>query len=83
LASSSSKEKTKTHTHKEKKNAKKGGTLPFFSRFYIWNESFFLLSPLHIPSTLSSPPSSSLGSHNSLKLCAIQAWEMSPTLEME
>jgi hypothetical protein len=35
-----------------------------------------LLSPLRIPSTLNSPPSSRLVSHVSLKLCATQAREM-------
>jgi hypothetical protein len=53
---------------KEKKNAKKGGSLPFFSRFCVWDETLLLPSPLHIPSTLSSPPSSSLVSHISSKL---------------
>ncbi len=33
-------------------------------------------SPLHIPSTLNSPPSSSLMSHVYSKLCATQALEM-------
>jgi flagellar biosynthesis protein FlhB len=42
--------------HREKENAKKGGSLPFLSRFFVWNEALLLLSPLHIPSTLSFPP---------------------------
>jgi hypothetical protein len=57
----------KTHTHtkkkntiKKKKNAEKGGSLPSFSRSCIWDETLLLLSPLHIPSTLNFPPSSSL-----------------------
>ncbi len=57
----------------KKKNAEKGGRLLFFSCFCIWDEALFLLSPLHIPSMLSSSPSSSLVSHVSLKLCATQA----------
>jgi hypothetical protein len=42
-----------------------------------------LLSPFHIPSTLSFPPSSSLVFHVSSKLCATQARELSQALEME
>jgi hypothetical protein len=61
----------------EKKNVEKGGSLPFFSRFCIWDEAFFLPFPLHVPSMLNSPPSSSLVSHVSLKLCATQAHELS------
>jgi len=85
--SSQAKEK-KTHTQKKnpierKKNVEKGGRLPFLSCFCIWDEALLLLSPLHIPSTLSSPPSSSLVSHVSLKLCATQAQELSQALEME
>jgi hypothetical protein len=71
------KKNTKKKNHREKKNAEKGRSLPFFSRFYIWDEALLLLSLLHIPSTLSSPPSSSLVSHVSSKLCATQAWELS------
>jgi hypothetical protein len=70
-------------TIEKKKNAEKGGSLPFFSRFYIWDEALLLLSPLHIPSALSSPPSSSLVFHISSKLCAIQTRELSRALEME
>jgi hypothetical protein len=44
----------------KKTNAKKGGSFPFFSCFYVWDEALLLPSPLHVPSTLSSPPSSSL-----------------------
>jgi hypothetical protein len=32
-----------------KKYAKKGGNLPFFSYFYIWDESLLLHSSLHVP----------------------------------
>jgi len=67
----------------KKKNAKKGGSLPFFSRFYIWDEVLLLPSPLHVPSTLSSPPSSNLVSRVFSKICATQAWEPSQALEME
>ncbi len=67
--------------HKEEKNVEKGRSLPFFSHFCIWDEVLLLLSPLHIPSTLSSPPSSSLVFHVSSKLCATQAWELSQALE--
>jgi hypothetical protein len=75
-------EEKKTNTKKKKtiekkKSAEKGGSLPFFSRFCIWDEALLLFSPFHIPSTLSSPPSSSLVSHVSLKLCVIQAQELS------
>jgi preprotein translocase subunit YajC len=66
----------KKKTIEKKKNAEKGGNLPFFSCFYIWDETFLLLFPLHIPSTLSFPPSSSLVSHVSLKRCATQAHEL-------
>jgi hypothetical protein len=61
----------------ERKNAKKGESLPFFFHFYIWDDALLLLSSLHIPSTLSFPPSSSLVSHISSKLCATQARELS------
>ncbi len=62
--------KKKTHTHrkknlKEEKNAKKGVNLPF-----LWDEALFLPSPLHVPSTLNSPLSSSLVFHVSSKLYA-------------
>jgi len=50
----------KKNHREEKKNAEKGGSLLIFSRFCIWDEALLLLSTLHIPSTLSSPPSSSL-----------------------
>jgi hypothetical protein len=77
---SSKRKERKTQRKKiisKKKNAKKGRSLPFFSRFYIWDEAVHLLSLLHIPSTLSFPPSSSLVSHVSLKRHATQAWELS------
>ncbi len=52
--------------------------------FCIWDEALFLpSSPLHAPSTLSSPPSSSLVSHVSSKLCATQVWELFWALEIE
>jgi len=70
-------------TIKKKTNVKKGGILAFFSRFCIWDEALLLLSPLHIPSMLSTAPSSSLVSHISSKLCATQARELSQALEME
>ncbi len=73
----------KKKPQKRKKNAEKGGSLPFFFHFCIWDEALLLLSPLHIPSMLSSPPSSSLMSHVSSKLCATQARELSQALEME
>ncbi len=57
--------------HREEKKCKKGRA--HTSRFCIWGEALLLLSPLHIPSMLSSPPSSSLASHISSKVCAIQA----------
>jgi len=76
LASSSFQANEKKEKHKEKKNHReekkckeeKRGSLPF-----IWDETLLLLSPFHIPSTLSSPPSSSLVSHVSSKFCATQA----------
>jgi hypothetical protein len=73
LFSSRKKKKKKTY---RKKNATNGRGLPFFSCFCIWDEMFFLPSPFHVLSTLSSPPSSSLASHVSLKLCATQAQEL-------
>jgi len=87
-SSSSQAEEKKKNTKKkktieEKKKVKKGRSLPFFSRFCIWDEVLFLISPLHIPSTLSSPHSSSLVSHVSSKLYATQARELSQALEME
>jgi hypothetical protein len=69
----------KKKTIEKIKNVEKGGSLPFFSRFYIWDEALLLLSPFHIPSMLSSPPSSSLVS----RLCVTQARELSRALEME
>jgi hypothetical protein len=69
----SSKRKTQRKKTIEKKtNAEKGGSLPFFSHFCIWDEALLLLPPLYISSTLSSPPSSNLVSHVSLKPCATQ-----------
>jgi hypothetical protein len=79
--------KRKKHTKKnkkiEKKNEEKGRNLPFFSCFYIWDEALLLPSRFHIPSMLSSPPSSSLVSHISLKFYATQAQELFRALEME
>jgi len=74
LAFSSSQTEGKKNTRKKKtieknKNVEKGRSLPFFSCFYIWDEALFLLSPLHIPSTLSFPPSSSLGLRLLKTLC--------------
>jgi hypothetical protein len=69
---------------KKKKNVEKRGSLLFFSHFCIWDEAPLLLSPFHIPSTLSSPPSSSLVFHgivllklgSSPKLWRWNEWEM-------
>jgi len=56
-------------TIEKKKNAKKRGSLPFFSHFHIWDEAFLLPSPLllqcwafHLPQALclTSPQSSVL-----------------------
>jgi hypothetical protein len=63
-------------SYKRKKNVEKEGSLPFFSHFYIWDEALLLFSSLRIFSTLNSPPSSSLVSHISSKLCATQPLEM-------
>jgi hypothetical protein len=60
-----------------KKNVEKGGSLPLLSHFYIWDEVLLLPSPLHVPSMLSFPPSSSLVSHVCSKLCGIQVQELS------
>ncbi len=49
-----------SEAEEKKKNAKKEVSLPFFSRFYIWDEVLLLPSPLHVPSKLSSSHSSSL-----------------------
>jgi hypothetical protein len=58
------KKNTKKKNHKEeKKNVEKRESLRFFSHFCIWDEALLLLSPFHIPSMLSSPPSSSLVFH--------------------
>jgi len=83
MASSSSQANEKKTQKKEKKNVEKGGNLPFFSCFCIWEEALFLPFPLHVLSTLSSPPSSSLVFHVSLKFYVIQTQELSQTLEME
>jgi len=84
VASFSFQAKEKKKKHKEKKkNCRKGGRLPFFFQFCIWDQGLVLLFPLHIPSTLNSPPSSSLVCHISSKLCATQAQELSRALEME
>jgi hypothetical protein len=82
-SSSSQAKKRKEKYKKEKKNVEKGGSLLFFSHFYIWDETLLFLSPLHISSTLSSPPSSSLVSRVSSKLYATQARELSRALEMK
>ncbi len=76
LASFSSQVEENKKKHR-KKNAGKGGNLPFFFHFCIWDEMLFLLFPLHIPSTLSSPPSSSLVFHISSKFYATQVQELS------
>jgi len=85
--SSQVEEKKKKHkekkNHRGKKNVEKGRSLPFFSRFYIWDEVLLLSSPFHVPSILSSTPSSSFVSHVFLKLCASQARVLSQALEME
>jgi hypothetical protein len=67
------KSRKKKNKHRKEKNAENGRNLPFFSRFCIWDEVFFLSFPFHVPSMLSFPPSSSLVSHVSLKLYATQA----------
>jgi hypothetical protein len=46
-----------------KKNVEKGGSLPLFFCFYIWDEALLLPSPFHVPSMLSFSPSSSIVSH--------------------
>jgi len=64
----------KKTNHKEKKMQRKDEDYLFFSsHFYIWDERLLLPSPLHVPATIISPPSSSLVSHISWKLSAIQA----------
>jgi hypothetical protein len=78
----SSRRKKKKNTKKKKtikiiKNVEKRGHLPFFFHFCIWDEALLLLSPFHIPSMLSSPPSSNLVFHGSSKRYATQAWELS------
>jgi hypothetical protein len=67
MVSSSSQVGKKEKKHRKNKNAKKKKSLPFFSRFYIWDEVLLLPFPLHVRSTLSSPLSSSLVSHISSK----------------
>jgi hypothetical protein len=54
--------KKKKKTHKEKKiiENRKNVEKVIFSPFCIWDEALLLLFPLQIPSTLNSPPSSSL-----------------------
>jgi preprotein translocase subunit YajC len=62
LAFSSFKPKKKTQKKKtieKKKMQKREGAYFFFSCFCIWDEALLLLSPLHILSMLSFPPSSS------------------------
>jgi hypothetical protein len=56
--------KRKKKNHRKKKNVKKGGSLPIFSCFCVWNEVFLLPSPFHVP--LSFPPSSNVVSCISL-----------------
>jgi hypothetical protein len=74
MVSSSSQAEKKRKKHRRKKNAKKGGSLPLFSCFCIWDEALFLPFPLHIPSTLhvpatlSSPPFSSRVLQNFVRL---------------
>jgi len=77
FSSKKTKHKIKKNHREEKKSVEKGGSLPFFSCFHIWDEVLLLPSLLHVPSTLSSPPSSSLVFQVSSKLCAIQARELS------
>jgi hypothetical protein len=84
IFSSQTKEKKEKHEdkknhRKEKKNTKKGGSSPFFSRFCIWDETFLLISTLHIPSTLSFSPSSSLMS-TSPQSCMLLKLGSSPEL---
>jgi len=51
-SSSQVEEKKKKHrekkNHREEKNVEKGGNLPFFSQFCIWDEVLLLPSPLHV-----------------------------------
>jgi len=70
------KENKEKKTIEKKKSVEKGRSLPFFPHFCIWDEALLLVSPLHIPSMLSFPPSSSLMSNVSSKLYATQAWEL-------
>jgi hypothetical protein len=56
--------------HKEEKKCREGKEFTFLLLLYIWDKAFLLPSPLHIPLTLSSPPSPSLVSHVSSKLYA-------------
>jgi preprotein translocase subunit YajC len=58
----------KKKTIEKKIHVEKGGSLPFFSCFYIWGEAFLLFSPLHIPSMLSS-----LHLSHALCLCLLEA----------
>jgi hypothetical protein len=59
----------------KKKSEEKGGSLPFFSRFCIWDEALLQLSPLHIPSTLSPPPSFNIEPSTFLKPCVSRLLE--------
>ncbi len=73
-------EKKKTKVKKNRRKffkCREGRELNFFYHFCIWDEALFLPFPLHVPSTLNSPPSLSLVFHVSLKLCATQARELS------
>jgi hypothetical protein len=66
-------QKKRKKNTKENINTKKGRSLSFFSRFYIWDEALLLPSPLQVPSMLNSPPSSSLVFCVSSKFYATQA----------
>ncbi len=83
----SSKRKEKKHKekkhHRKEKKFREGRSLHLFSCFCIWDEALILLSFLHIPSTLSFSPSSSLVFHIFSKLCATQVRELSWALEIE
>ncbi len=54
------------------KNAKKGGSLPFFSRFYFWDEALLFHSLLHVLETLSSTHSCNVELCTFLKPCAMK-----------
>jgi hypothetical protein len=68
---SSKKKKTqRKKNHKKEKKCKEGREFTFLLLLCIWDKALLLPSPLHIPLTLSSPPSSSLVFHVSPKLYA-------------